>query len=138
MGRRRSSSWRRWFPLLDSHEIRYVWYLPRNPRAQRVCSNASKVRIIALYIQFRDGVPDEDRRACSSTRGSPARTRTRSTVCFHLGVRVTRVCLCSCPLAPIHLLCSCRGDKDIRKRLKQKAGAGRGVRTVAVPACPYG
>ncbi|KIJ55031.1 hypothetical protein M422DRAFT_64178 [Sphaerobolus stellatus SS14] len=78
-------------PLLDSREI----------------SNASKVRIIALYILFREGVPDEDRRRLFQHARLSRAEQDAINALVHLGVRVTRV----------------PGDKDVRKKIKQKPGA---------------
>ncbi|KAF8587822.1 Sec1-like snare protein [Ramaria rubella] len=77
-------------PLLDSNEI----------------GNASKVRIIALYIQFREGVPDEDRRRLFQHARLSRSEQDAVNNLVHLGARVTRL----------------PGDKDVRKRLKQKPG----------------
>ena len=81
-------------PLLDSNEIRQVSlrihfamlsvYFP--------LSNASKVRIIALYVQFREGVPDEDRRRLFQHARISRADQDAITNLLHLGVRVTRVC----------------------------------------------
>ncbi|KAF8202229.1 Sec1-like snare protein [Pholiota molesta] len=64
-------------PLLDSRDV----------------LNMRKVRIIALYIQYRDGVPDEDRRDYAVN------------ALVHFGVRISRV-------RP--------NDKDTKKKIKQK------------------
>ncbi|KAH9930294.1 Sec1-like protein [Fomitopsis serialis] len=75
-------------PLLDSREV----------------INANKVRIIALYIQFRDGVPDEDRRRLYQHARLSMAEQDAVNALVHFGVRITR--------GP--------GDKDTRKRLKHK------------------
>ncbi|KAJ7163127.1 Sec1-like snare protein [Mycena filopes] len=74
-------------PLLDSREV----------------INANKVRIVALYIQFRDGVPDEDRRRLyqHARLSIPEQEAVNSLV--HMGVRISR--------GP--------GDRDIKKKLGQ-------------------
>jgi syntaxin-binding protein 1 len=70
-----------------------------------IYSNANKVRIIALYILHRDGVPDEDRRRLyQHARLSLAEQDAVNALLF-LGVRISR--------GP--------GDRDIKKKLKQKA-----------------
>ncbi|KAJ3488640.1 hypothetical protein NLI96_g2690 [Meripilus lineatus] len=75
-------------PLLDSRDV----------------SNTSKVRIIALYIQFRDGVPDEDRRRLYQHARLSIAEQDAVNALVHLGVRISR--------GP--------GDKDTKKKLKQK------------------
>ncbi|GJJ13940.1 hypothetical protein Clacol_008197 [Clathrus columnatus] len=71
-------------PLLDSHEI----------------SNFMKVRIIALYIQYREGVPDEDRRRLFQHARLSRADQDAINNLVHLGVRITRL----------------PGDKDIKNR----------------------
>ncbi|KAF8141608.1 Sec1-like snare protein [Boletus edulis] len=68
-------------PLLDSREI----------------INPNKVRMVALYILYRDGVPDED----------PIADQDAVNSLTHLGVRITR--------GPT--------DRDTKKKLKQKPSA---------------
>jgi syntaxin-binding protein 1 len=56
-----------------------------------LASNANKVRIVALYIQYRDGVPEEDkRRLYQHARLSMAEQDAVNSLAY-LGVRVTRV-----------------------------------------------
>ncbi len=55
-------------------------------------SNSSKVRIIALYIQFRDGVPDEDRRRLYQHARLSLPEQDAVNALVHLGVRISRVC----------------------------------------------
>ncbi|KAG2157814.1 Sec1-like protein [Suillus bovinus] len=75
-------------PLLDSQEV----------------INANKVRMVALYIQYRDGVPGEDlRRLYQHARLSMADQDAVNSL-VHLGVRISR--------GP--------ADKDTKKKLKQK------------------
>ncbi|KAH9951056.1 Sec1-like protein [Amylocystis lapponica] len=66
--------------------------------------NANKVRIIALYIQYRDGVPDEDRRRLYQHARLSIAEQDAVNALLHLGIRISR--------AP--------GDRDTKKRLKQK------------------
>ncbi|KAI0079338.1 Sec1-like protein [Panus rudis PR-1116 ss-1] len=75
-------------PLLDSRDVH----------------NSNKVRIISLYMQYRDGVPDEDRRRLyqHARLSLPDQDALNSLV--HLGLRIAR--------AP--------GDKDTKKKLKPK------------------
>ncbi|TDL23876.1 Sec1-like protein [Rickenella mellea] len=75
-------------PLLDSREV----------------TNKDKVRIIALYIQHRDGVPDEDRRRLyqHARLSMPEQDAVNGLV--HMGCRISR--------GP--------GDKDRRKAIKHK------------------
>ncbi|KAF4610678.1 hypothetical protein D9613_006936 [Agrocybe pediades] len=76
-------------PLLDSREV----------------LNMRKVRIIALYIQYRDGVPDEDRRRLYQHARLSLPEQDAVNALVHLGVRITR--------GPT--------DKDTRKKIKQKS-----------------
>ncbi|KAI0060698.1 Sec1-like snare protein [Artomyces pyxidatus] len=78
-------------PLLDSREV----------------INSNKVRIIALYIQFREGVPDEDRRRLYQHARLSLPEQDAVNGLVHLGVRISR--------GP--------GDKDLKKRIKQKPTA---------------
>ena len=57
--------------------------------------NWSKVRIIALYIQHRDGVPDEDRRRLFQHARLSLAEQDAVNALTYLGVRITRVCLLS-------------------------------------------
>ncbi|KAF7297659.1 hypothetical protein MKEN_01389100 [Mycena kentingensis (nom. inval.)] len=75
-------------PLLDSREV----------------INLNKVRIIALYIQFRDGVPDEDRRRLYQHARLTVAEQEAVNALALMGVRITR--------GP--------GDKDLKKLLPQK------------------
>ncbi|KAG2011621.1 Ras opposite [Coprinopsis cinerea AmutBmut pab1-1] len=74
-------------PLLDSRDV----------------SNINKVRIISLYIQYRDGVPDEDRRRLYQHARLSLAEQDAVNALAHLGVRLSR--------GP--------NDKD-RKKIKQK------------------
>ncbi|TFK51842.1 Sec1-like protein [Heliocybe sulcata] len=76
-------------PLLDSREV----------------INLSKVRIVALYIQHRDGVPDEDRRRLYQHARLSLPEQDAVNALLHMGVRISR--------GP--------SDKDTRKRIKQKS-----------------
>ena len=53
--------------------------------------NANKVRIIALYIQYRDGVPDEDRRRLYQHARLSLAEQDAVNALAYLGVRVSRV-----------------------------------------------
>ncbi|KAI0629391.1 Sec1-like protein [Trametes polyzona] len=75
-------------PLLDSRDV----------------VNMNKVRIIALYIQHRDGVPDEDRRRLYQHARLTLAEQDAVNALVHLGVRISRQ----------------SGDKDTRKKMKQK------------------
>ncbi|KAF8967661.1 Sec1-like snare protein [Flammula alnicola] len=79
-------------PLLDSREV----------------MNMRKVRIIALYIQYRDGVPDEDRRRLYQHARLTLAEQDAVNALVYFGVRITR--------GPT--------DKDIKKKIKQKSNAG--------------
>jgi len=75
-------------PLLDSREI----------------INANKVRIVALYIQHRDGVPDEDRRRLYQHARLTLAEQDAVNALAYLGIRIGRAA----------------SDKDTRKKIKQK------------------
>ncbi|KAI0306079.1 Sec1-like snare protein [Multifurca ochricompacta] len=75
-------------PLLDSREV----------------INSNKVRIIALYILYREGTPDEDRRRLYQHARLTRPEMDAVNALVHLGVRISR--------GP--------GDKDLRRRIKQK------------------
>ncbi|KAI0251793.1 Sec1-like protein [Lactifluus subvellereus] len=75
-------------PLLDSRDV----------------INSNKVRIIALYIQYREGVPDEDRRRLYQHARLTRSEMDAVNALVHLGVRINR--------GP--------GDKDLKRRIKQK------------------
>lgn len=51
-----------------------------------------KVRIIALYIQYRDGVPDEDRRRLYQHARLTLAEQDAVNALVHFGVRISRVC----------------------------------------------
>lgn len=90
-------------------------------------SNKDKVRIIALYILFRDGVPDEDRkRLFQHARLSISEQDTINNLVY-LGCKIVRVSLVAfcdqavlfkliCPLS----IAQTPNDRDKRSRLKQK------------------
>ncbi|KAI0364350.1 Sec1-like protein [Pilatotrama ljubarskyi] len=75
-------------PLLDSRDV----------------INTNKVRIIALYIQHRDGVPDEDRRRLYQHARLTMAEQDAVNALVYLGVRISRQ----------------SGDKDTRRKIKQK------------------
>ncbi|TFK39881.1 Sec1-like snare protein [Crucibulum laeve] len=75
-------------PLLDSREV----------------INANKVRIIALYIQYRDGVPDEDRRRLYQHARLTLAEQDAINALLHFGIRINR--------GP--------ADRDNKKKIKQK------------------
>lgn len=53
-------------------------------------SNLNKVRLIALYIQYRDGVPDEDRRRLYQHARLNLAEQDVVNALVHFGVRVTK------------------------------------------------
>ncbi|PFH51850.1 hypothetical protein AMATHDRAFT_84920 [Amanita thiersii Skay4041] len=67
--------------------------------------NANKVRMVALYIQYRDGVPDEDKRRLYQHARLNIAEQDAVNALVYLGVRVTR--------GP--------NDRDTRKKIKQKS-----------------
>ncbi|KAJ7087363.1 Sec1-like snare protein [Mycena belliarum] len=75
-------------PLLDSREV----------------VNTNKVRIVALYIMFREGVPDEDRRRLYQHARLSIPEQEAVNALVHMGVRISR--------GP--------GDRDTKKKSKQK------------------
>ncbi|KIY71905.1 ras opposite [Cylindrobasidium torrendii FP15055 ss-10] len=75
-------------PLLDSREV----------------VNVNKVRLVALYIQHREGVPEEDKRRLYQHARLSISEQDAVNSLLHLGVRVTR--------APT--------DKDQKKKIKQR------------------
>ena len=58
-------------------------------------SNSNKVRIIALYIQYREGVPDEDRRRLYQHARLTLPEQDAVNALVHLGVRINRVRTCT-------------------------------------------
>ncbi|PPQ62890.1 hypothetical protein CVT24_006288, partial [Panaeolus cyanescens] len=77
-------------PLLDSRDV----------------VNMKKVRIIALYIQYRDGVPDEDRRRLYQHARLSLAEQDAVNSLLLMGVRISR--------GP--------ADKDVKKRKQKPAG----------------
>ncbi|TFK74997.1 Sec1-like snare protein [Pluteus cervinus] len=67
--------------------------------------NINKVRIIALYIQYRDGVPEEDRRRLYQHARLSLAEQDAINALLHMGIRIGRT----------------PTDKDTKKKLKQKA-----------------
>jgi syntaxin-binding protein 1 len=51
----------------------------------------NKVRIVAMYIQYRDGVPDEDRRRLYQHARLTLAEQDAVNALVHLGVRISRV-----------------------------------------------
>ena len=58
-------------------------------------SNSNKVRIIALYIQYREGVPDEDRRRLYQHARLTRPEMDAVNGLVHLGMRINRVRTCT-------------------------------------------
>ena len=54
-------------------------------------SNLNKVRIIVLYIQHRDGVPEEDRRRLYQHARLSIPEQDAVNAILHMGVRLSRV-----------------------------------------------
>lgn len=77
-----------------------------------------------MYIQFREGVPDEDRRRLFQHARLSRADQDAVNSLVHFGVRVTRVrCLALVYLHKFILRLQIPGDKDVRKKSKQKSGA---------------
>ena len=55
------------------------------------CRNWDKVRLVALYIQYKDGVPDEDRRRLFQHARLSLAEQDAISALTYLGVRITRV-----------------------------------------------
>jgi hypothetical protein len=93
-------------PLLDSRDVRSVRAVPPAPvRADGGArSNTSKVRIIALYILHRDGVPDEDRRRLYQHARLSLAEQDAVNALALLGARISR--------GP--------GDRDTRRKLRAR------------------
>jgi hypothetical protein len=93
-------------PLLDSRDVRSVRAAPPAPAPVRADggarSNTSKVRIIALYILHRDGVPDEDRRRLYQHARLSLAEQDAVNALALLGARISR--------GP--------GDRDTRRKLR--------------------
>lgn len=88
-------------PLLDSREVMYVTMTRTSTYSVNpdlvCCSNSNKVRIVALYIQHREGVPDEDRRRLYQHARLTRPEMDAVNALVHLGVRIGRV-------RPAHIL----------------------------------
>lgn len=79
------------------------------------------MRIIALYVQYRDGVPDEDRRRLFQHARLSLAEQDAVNALTYLGARITRVRLLFSPF-PLQLTVSVQGpnDRDTRRRLKHR------------------
>jgi hypothetical protein len=88
-------------PLLDSREVTQVTYsiLRHAIYLTFFRSNPNKVRIVALYIQFREGVPDEDRRRLYQHARLSLSEQDAINALVHLGVRISRVGVSACLLS---------------------------------------
>ena len=69
--------------------------LSDHPLTLSMDSNSNKVRIIALYIQYREGVPDEDRRRLYQHARLTRIEMDAINALVHLGVRINRVRTCA-------------------------------------------
>lgn len=80
-------------PLLDGRDVRYTFYLYSaiGLETDMSFSNINKVRIISLYIQYRDGVPDEDRRRLYQHARLSLAEQDAVNALAHMGVRLNRV-----------------------------------------------
>ena len=54
-------------------------------------SNANKVRVVTLYVQYREGVPEEDRRRLYQHARLTLSEQDAVNALVHLGVRISRV-----------------------------------------------
>ena len=71
--------------------IHYTCQPPKYISSNTTFSNYNKVRIIALYIQHRGGVPDEDRRRLYQHARLTLPEQDAVNAIVHLGIRVNRV-----------------------------------------------
>src|SRR5882757_9442740 len=89
-----------------------------------ITSNSNKVRIIALYIQYREGVPDEDRRRLYQHARLTRPEIDAVNALVHLGVRINRVRKHNWYLFRERwcdtVLVQGPGDKDLKRRIKQR------------------
>ena len=89
--------WKRWFHCLTAGKLCRSERCDHLPSADHILvSNMNKVRIIALYIQYREGVPDEDRRRLYQHARLNLAEQDAVNALVHLGVRVTRVSVDEC------------------------------------------
>ena len=82
--------------------------------------NANKARIVALYIQHRDGVPDEDRRRLYQHARLSLSEQDAVNALVHLGVRVSRVSLLRSSCLRYKRYVKGPSDRDTRRKLKQR------------------
>jgi syntaxin-binding protein 1 len=82
------------------------------------------VRIVTLYVQFREGVPEEDRRRLYQHARLSLSEQDAVNSLVHFGVRITRVGASSCFVLHLCLLIgsAIQGptDRDIKRKIKQK------------------
>ena len=86
-------------------------------------SNVNKVRIVTLYIQHRDGVPEEDRRRLYQHARLSLAEQDAVNALIHLGTRVNRVGQSTFSTDKNNVKnidLQVASDKDTKKRLKQK------------------
>lgn len=87
---------RKWYLFWMAETFCKLWFWCRDSRyfvTDIYTSNMRKVRIIALYIQYRDGVPDEDRRRLYQHARLTLAEQDAVNALVHLGVRLSRVSL---------------------------------------------
>lgn len=96
--------------------------------------NLNKVRIVALYIQFREGVPDEDRRRLYQHARLSLAEQDAVNALLLMGVRISRVSdWCRSELAirsPCHLT-GARGQRH-QEENQTEIKQGGGIRTLTV------
>lgn len=83
-------------------------------------SNLNKVRIVALYIQHRQGVPDEDRRRLYQHARLSMAEQDAVNALIHLGVRITRVRLNRFLKHRNLTILQGPSDRDVKKTVKSK------------------
>lgn len=70
----------------------FDWFDPlKHIETDTKARNINKVRIVALYIQYRDGVPDEDRRRLYQHARLTLAEQDAVNALVHMGVRISRV-----------------------------------------------
>jgi len=99
-----------------------VFYGRLTPDVCMCPRNANKVRVVALYIQHREGVPDEDRRRLYQHARLSLAEQDAVNALVELGVRISRVSGVLVWTAFNEMLNHVQGpgDRDSKKKIKQK------------------
>lgn len=119
-GRRRRRSWRRWYLCWTTGPRRRLCV--RLLIQKLIGRNLDKVRIIALYILFREGVADEDRRRLYQHARLSLSEQDAINNLIHLGIKVIKVgSTGSC-----RILSDNQDSKSSKGRLKAKFTSAEG------------